>query len=58
MKHHEPKRKIKASDAIIIASTACERCMNILAWQNGCSWGYPPTSESAAKAGTSCELCR
>jgi hypothetical protein len=46
------------SNALIIASTACERCMNIMAFECGLEWGYPANSDSARKAGTSCELCR
>lgn len=49
---------ISLSDALVICSTACERCMNILANQYGLSWGYSPTSEEAKNCGTSCELCR
>lgn len=49
---------MRLDDALAIASTACERCMNILAYDNGLKWGYSHKSKEADKANTSCELCR
>lgn len=47
-----------ARTAVLVAAIACERCMNILGWDLGCSWGYRPDSEEARKANTRCELCK
>lgn len=52
------KFSMRLDHALMIASTACERCMNILACKNGCGWGYSPKSKEAKKCSTSCELCR
>lgn len=45
------------SDALIIASVACERCMNALAHQYGVPWGYPEFSEAWQRANTVCVMC-
>lgn len=52
------KHTMRLDDALAISSTACERCMNILAHNHGLKWGYPGNSDEARKANTSCELCR
>ncbi len=43
--------------AILMAATACERCMNVLLWRHGLSDGYEENTPEWQKAGTSCELC-
>lgn len=48
---------LRLSQAIMIAVTACERCMNSLAHAVGLDWGYPEFSEDWQKCGTSCDLC-
>lgn len=47
------------SDAILIYSQACERCMNVLAYKylNGKD-GYPEYSEQWMKCNTVCEFCK
>ncbi|MCX8132107.1 MAG: hypothetical protein N3I35_18660 [Clostridia bacterium] len=45
------------SEAIIIAATSCERCMNALAHKYGLNWGYEEYSEEWQKCGTSCIFC-
>ena len=45
------------SEAIIIAATSCERCMNVLADKYGLDWGYEEGSEEWEKTGTSCQFC-
>ncbi len=49
--------------AVLVASTACEGCANVLAWENGVrdergDCGYPRGSADHLLARTSCELCR
>lgn len=51
------KRKLSLDHAMMTASQACERCMNILAWQLGLKWGYNSRSDAAKKCNTSCRLC-
>ena len=46
------------NDAILIASRACEGCLNVLLWEYGCNDGYPHGSVQHQKAGTSCLFCR
>lgn len=43
--------------AILIAVTACERCMNVLAHQYGLEDGYPEGSEQWEKSRTICQFC-
>lgn len=45
------------SEAIIIAASSCERCMNSLAHKYGLDWGYAEHSEDWGKCGTSCQFC-
>lgn len=45
-------------EAILIASIACERCMNALAYKYGLNDGYPEYSEEWKKCGTCCEFCK
>lgn len=45
------------SESIIIAATACERCMNALAFKYGMAWGYEERSEEWLNVGTSCQFC-
>jgi hypothetical protein len=46
------------SQAIIAAATACERCMNVMAYEAGLEWGYPWGSEEWKQCGTECDFCR
>lgn len=47
----------RLSAAILIAANSCERCMNSLAHEYGCTWGYPEYSEDWVKANTRCRFC-
>ena len=49
--------KYKLSEAILVAATACERCMNALACAYGLDWGYAADSDNYRKSRTSCEHC-
>lgn len=44
-------------NAIIIAASACERCINSLAYACGLPWGYAEGSDEWRESNTSCELC-
>lgn len=48
---------ISLRKAILLAATACERCMNALAHEFGLNWGYPEFSDEWHKCNTSCEYC-
>lgn len=50
-------RKYALRDALVIASEACGRCMNALAWQYGLDWGFPPGSEKWNNTRTRCVMC-
>lgn len=52
--HKEP---YSLSQAICIASKACEGCMNVLAHTYGLPWGYKFGSKQHRAANTRCELC-
>lgn len=58
-----PLRRFRLSEAILIAATACERCMNALAWQYGVKdgeghiAGYPEDSEEYRDTNTQCHFC-
>lgn len=43
--------------AVILSTTACERCLNVLCWQYGLDDGYPEHSAQWHKANTRCALC-
>ena len=45
------------SEAIILAATSCERCMNVLLHEYGCDDGYPEFSNEWQECGTACEFC-
>lgn len=49
----------RLSEALAVWASACERCMNALAWKytNGQD-GYEEFSEQWEKAGTCCDLCK
>lgn len=49
--------KYSLGEAIIIAATSCERCMNALAHKYGLDWGYPEDCEEYKNSGTSCQFC-
>lgn len=57
-RHGEEPRLFGMDDAIILAASSCERCLNALLWRYGLDDGYPPYSEGWDKAGTSCEICK
>ena len=46
-------------EALVVYSSACERCMNVLAYKylNGKD-GYPEHSEEWEKCNTVCDFCR
>lgn len=47
----------KLSEAIIVAATSCERCMNSLAHKYGLDWGYEEESEEWKESRTYCDFC-
>lgn len=49
---------MNASQAILMAAVACERCLNVMAYEAGLQWGYSADSEEAKESRTKCELCR
>ena len=52
------QRAYKLDVALVIASEACERCMNSLAHLYGLAWGYPENGDEWQKTNTECEMCR
>lgn len=48
---------IRLSDALIIASESCERCLNALAYRYGLDWGYPEYGDQWQACGTRCPMC-
>jgi hypothetical protein len=44
------------SETVIVASTACERCMKALAYECELDWGVPRDLEGEEKTG--CDFCR
>jgi len=46
------------ADAVILAASGCERCMNALAYRYGLDWGYARGSKDWDAAGTTCFICR
>lgn len=44
--------------AVLVAATSCERCLNVLLWRHGLGDGYEEGSPEWEKANTSCELCK
>ena len=45
-------------EAIVVMATACERCMNVLAYKYlNCEDGYPEYSDEWKRCNTSCEFC-
>lgn len=47
----------RLSEAILIAASACERCMNALAHRYGLPWGYHEESEEYLQSRTRCGFC-
>lgn len=45
------------SQAILIAATCCERCMNAFAYGYGLTWGYEIFSDEWQAARTVCQFC-
>jgi hypothetical protein len=56
-RHGEEPRLLGMNDAIILAATSCERCLNALLWRYGLDDGYPPYSTQWNEASTKCHLC-
>lgn len=56
-RHGSEPRLLGMNDAIILAATSCERCLNGLLWRYGCNDGYPPYSEQWNKTNTKCAIC-
>ena len=58
-----PLQKFRLSEAILIAATSCERCMNALAWRYGVTddegrpHGYPEDSDDYRDTNTQCHFC-
>lgn len=52
------RQGVSVDQAVLRAGIACERCMNALAAQYLCSWGYPEGSEEWLKSNTECEFCK
>jgi hypothetical protein len=44
-------------DAIMVATIACERCMNVLSYKYDLGWGYPEYSDEWKECGTECVFC-
>lgn len=44
--------------SMIIASEACERCLNVLGHNYELDWGYPEYGPEWHKANTECEYCK
>lgn len=57
-RHGEEPRLLGMDDAILMAATSCERCLNALLWRYGCNDGYPPYSEQWNKSNTRCGICK
>jgi DNA topoisomerase I len=51
-------RLLGMDDAILMAATSCERCLNGMLWRYGLDDGYPPYSPEWDKCRTSCLMCR
>lgn len=52
------QKSYRLMHAMIIASEACERCMNSLAYEYGLGWGYAEGSEEWLDCPSECEMCR
>lgn len=46
------------SGAMLLVGVACERCLNVMAYNAGLRWGYRKGSKQYRACNTSCELCR
>lgn len=53
----EPPRLLEMNDAIILAATSCERCLNALLWRYGLDDGYPPFGSGWDESNTKCDIC-
>lgn len=51
-------KPMKVDQAILTAATACEGCMNVLAYERCLDWGYERNSPEHERVGTSCDLCK
>lgn len=51
-------RLLDMNDAILMAATSCERCLNALCWRYGLGDGYPPFSPEWDEASTECAICK
>lgn len=43
--------------AVILAATACERCLNVLLYRHGLHDGYEEGSEEWSRSNTRCKMC-
>jgi hypothetical protein len=53
-----PPRLLGMNDAILMAATSCERCLNALLWRYGVAEEYAPYSKHWDEAGTECAICK
>lgn len=51
------RAKIPLHEAMIIVSEACGRCLNVLAYEYGLSWGFKEGSDEWLVTKTTCEMC-
>lgn len=49
--------RLSLPQAILVAATSCERCMNVLLWRAGTKDGYELKSAEWTRARTCCEMC-
>ena len=52
------RKGMTLSEAILVAGTACEKCLNVLAHECGLDRGYAEGSEEAIRSHTECEFCK
>lgn len=49
--------RLTLSDAMIVASEACGRCLNALAYDYGLDWGFPEGGPEWQASPTRCPMC-
>lgn len=57
-RHGSTPRILGMDDAILLAATSCERCLNALLWHYGTPDGYRKGSPEWLACPTSCAICR
>lgn len=50
--------RVPLEAALIIASEACSRCLNVLAYEYGLDWGYPEYGTEWQQTRTECPMCQ